>query len=257
MTDERSPDPNKGGRDQYKRHIDGDITIRGQIETHVPPSAAEQHNTERDEDKRHARKNYVVGVLTLVIVVIYAGLTAWQGWLTRAAIRDAREHFTADQRPYVWNSGIKVGPITAGQTDRISADIFFGNYGKSPALNEKGRGKIFFGPNAKLEADKWFREQEGQRFGDNDTGSVIVLPPGVITDSSQLKPSAGSFTSIFSDGIPTADDVAYMGIHEGSIYIVHQEQYFDIAGNFYWSNMCWYNLLTKAVASCRYHNEIH
>ena len=113
MTDKPKPHANQGhagpdkdGREQYKRHIDGSITVRGEIETHVPPSAIQQHTAEREEDKRRAKKNYIVGVLTLVAVVIYAGIAAWQGWLTRKVMQIAQKTYDASERPYVGIKGV-------------------------------------------------------------------------------------------------------------------------------------------------------
>ena len=127
--------PDKGGRDQYKRHVDGDITIRGQVETYVPPGAAEQHNTERSEDKAQAKKNYVVGVLTLLVVVVYAGITFWQGCLTRSAVKQTGDQFLLDQRPWLSPKDVPIagGPVEPGAHFTVHLQVE--NTGKSPGIH--------------------------------------------------------------------------------------------------------------------------
>src|SRR5947209_6455946 len=90
-------EPDKSSKDQYKRHVDGDITIRGQIETHFPPEYVTQQNTEREEDKATHNKNFWVGVLTLIAVTVYAGFTLWQVLLTRESIDNNTKQFQIDQ----------------------------------------------------------------------------------------------------------------------------------------------------------------
>jgi hypothetical protein len=158
MTDKPKPhanqghaDPDKTGRDQYKRHIDGDITIRGQIETHVPPSAEQQRNTERAEDKRREKKKFIVELLTLAAVVIYAGIAGWQGCISRDLLTTTVKQFQADQRPYVVEDGMTMltfstkqkGPPIVGQPIEVS--VQFKNAGKTPALDVIVHRHLFFG----------------------------------------------------------------------------------------------------------------
>ncbi|MGA8212017.1 MAG: hypothetical protein WB799_00385 [Candidatus Sulfotelmatobacter sp.] len=149
-------DPDKGGRDQYKRHVDGDITVRGQIETHIPPDAAQQHNTEREEDKTRAKKNYVVGILTLVAVVIYAGIAGWQGCLNRSLVQISQRTFDTSQRPYIGDVGIQVvyqfkdaqGEVHTTQApvanaERLNMVATTKNYGPVPGTDFTVSWRIF------------------------------------------------------------------------------------------------------------------
>jgi len=70
------------------------------------------------------------------------------------ALNDARNNFIRDQRPYVMVASVKPAPLTVGM--RISVNLYWVNYGKSPAINAKGSGLIFFGPKAMQQADQWF-----------------------------------------------------------------------------------------------------
>jgi hypothetical protein len=78
-------DPQQNERDKYERHISGDIYVLGEIEAKRPPDLTQEHNTERKEDKAHQNKKFVVEILTLITVAIYAGLTCWQGCSTKHA----------------------------------------------------------------------------------------------------------------------------------------------------------------------------
>lgn len=132
-TNQGHADPNKGGRDQYKRHVDGSIAVRGEIETHVPQDAAQQHNTEREEDKTRAKKNYIVGVLTLVAVVIYAGITLWQGYLTRQISQTTQKEFAIQQRALVQITPRVLQTIDLADIKKLEFPIEIENLGNSTA----------------------------------------------------------------------------------------------------------------------------
>jgi hypothetical protein len=82
--------PDNGGRDKYERHIDGDITVRGQLEVHAPPDLVQKEDAERKDDKTHKKKEFIVSTLTLGFVILYAGLTAWQASSTKSAVTEAQ-----------------------------------------------------------------------------------------------------------------------------------------------------------------------
>jgi len=156
----------------------------------------------------------------------------------------------------MWHTLIKAAPIPDQPTDRLSADMFFNNYGKSPAINRIGKGKIFFGPNALNQALQWFEQFGKRRFITDETGTATVDPPGKEPSPDPDKPH-GDFTTMRSDTVPTAQDVIYIREHDDSMVIVHRMEYFDLSGNFYWSEACWRRLITGAWAGCRKHNELH
>src|SRR5258708_5737621 len=90
QSEQRHPDPNHNKAADHERYISGSVNVRGEIETKRPPDLAQEHNTERKEDNAHEKKKLVVEVATLVIVAIYAGLTAWQGCSTQEAANAAK-----------------------------------------------------------------------------------------------------------------------------------------------------------------------
>jgi hypothetical protein len=135
-------DPDKAGREQYKRHIDGDLTVRGQIETHFPPNLIEQHKTERKEDKGREKKKFIVEVLTLAAVVIYAGITFWQACLTKRGIENNAAQFWAENRP--WLTFRAESP----PDEKARVVVGFTNTGKTPATHATdvdARTRVIYG----------------------------------------------------------------------------------------------------------------
>jgi hypothetical protein len=68
-------DPHKNEGKQNERHVSGGIHVRGEIEAQLPPSLIEKYDAERTEDKVKDRKKFVVEILTLLVVAIYALFT--------------------------------------------------------------------------------------------------------------------------------------------------------------------------------------
>jgi len=73
------------------------VRITGTIKVGRDPSLTQEHNTERREDAASETKKYRVEIATLVVVIIYAGLTFWQGWLTRDIARTSQLQARAAQ----------------------------------------------------------------------------------------------------------------------------------------------------------------
>jgi hypothetical protein len=128
------PDQANGKHDECK--VRGDIYVRGEIESNRPASLTKEHSTEREEDKASARNNFRVGVGTLFAVTIYAGITFWQGCLTRESIDKNTKQFQVDQRGWV---SISVDPIIPVQNDvPILWPLHINNAGKTFVKNIEG-----------------------------------------------------------------------------------------------------------------------
>src|ERR1700690_1989077 len=72
------------------------------------------------------------GILALFAVLSFIAL-----WIQ---LIDARNNFRRDQRPYVWPSLMDPRPMEPQKP--IYVDVFFVNYGKTPAINQHGAGKV-------------------------------------------------------------------------------------------------------------------
>ena len=111
--DQRHADPNQTKAADHERHVSGNINVSGEIEAKRPPDLTQEHKTERKEDAAHEKKTFVMECITLFIVTIYAGLTAWQGCSTQnaakaaksaaetaaAGIAESQKQFRTDERP--------------------------------------------------------------------------------------------------------------------------------------------------------------
>jgi hypothetical protein len=230
-------DPDKGGRDQYKRHVDGDITIRGQIETHVPPDAANQHDTEREEDKAQAKKNYIVGMLTLIAVCVYAVITFWQGCLTRTAISDARENFAQDERARVGAVEYHL-TFPVGQPSTIA--IIVSNSGKTPAFNVHSEYGVEIVP-----------QGQKPRF---DYASPKL--PGNVESFSTMQ--AGMVLTLRTHSMVPVTDAVIASLTEGRTveYIYGDITYSDIFKHEHHAQFCaMVKLDLTHTADCKEHNE--
>jgi hypothetical protein len=128
------PDQTNGKHDECK--VRGDIYVRGEIESNRPASLSKEHYAEREEDKASARHNFWVGVGTFIAVAIYAGITFWQGRLTRESIDKNTEQFRVDQRAWV---SMSVDPVIPIQNDvQIMWPLHIHNVGKTFAKNIEG-----------------------------------------------------------------------------------------------------------------------
>jgi hypothetical protein len=245
MTDERSPDPNKGGRDQYKRHIDGSIRVSGQVEVHPPPDSIETENADREDQKSHRNKNFVVSVLTLMAVVFYAGLTFWQGTLLRDSIRNTNNNFQKDQRPYVWATDVT---YPAFPKDKIfSWGLKFSNYGRSPAVKLTTCSALRRMPGpapfqwifSHLSVPSLDTCENGQQF-------PSVLPPGKV-----------DFFTAVGDKVLSDDEVRIILDLDAGIVILGAFRYEDRDGNRYISKFCEFRLSNGTVANCPIYNEMN
>jgi len=157
--DHAATTPHENARDKYERHIDGDISVRGQIETHLPPDLRDKQDTERKEDKTHKKKDYRVSLLTLIAVAIYAGLTFWQGCLTRNLVLVSQRTYDASQRPYVginvirpqylWIDAAGVAsfeePRPKEPANGLQVEVEFKNFGPVPGSNFIAKWKVYVG----------------------------------------------------------------------------------------------------------------
>jgi len=273
MSDERHPDQHKGGKDQYKRHVDGDIRVSGQVEVHPPPSLAKEDETDRKDQRTSRNKNFIVSLLTLIAVVIYAGITFWQGRMTRESIDNNSRQFQIDQRPYLWDTNTTPQiDIEAGK--RMWVNIEMVDFGKSPALKVKIAGKIFVGPTAKADAYQWFEVLGNKPLTDPEQSETVVMPgiPSVFppklkeeaNKSVDGKPKAislggfggGGFFTLWSDGVLIQSDVDYILNTEESAVVVARLQYFDSFGNRHWSDLCMSRFTNGNIPHCARHNEV-
>jgi hypothetical protein len=210
--------------------------------------------------ERYQNRNLLLAWLTFGALFVYACTTigiyiatykaakAAEKAATAAqqSITTARELFQKDQRPYLWYSVIKPCPIARDKI--MCANIHFVNYGKSPAIREHGRGQIFFGKDALQQGDTWFAKLPPKT---PEGVATSIVPPGIPTEVDKAP-----FSSIFSDKTATISDLGYIVMHDAAVVWVAREEYYDISGNFYTSEICVLRLANGLLGHCEKHNEI-
>ncbi|MGB6386170.1 MAG: hypothetical protein WBE52_11525 [Terriglobales bacterium] len=245
--------------------------------------SAELHTPENIEGDRARRDNRQYGLqqwltvgtwLAFIAAAVYAGIAREQLRTAKSQFVEAQrvskeqfktaqdasaKQFQIDQRPYVWNSAIEA---RFDENQRIAfADIYLMDFGKSPAINERGMAAVFVGKLSLAKADNWFKERDKSRLTVKDAPAAI-LPPGI--PSNPLQTQAVERTH--SDAIPVADFNAALATDDGLV-IVARFEYFDGSGeSFYRSDMCWTRKVRGidkvgnpigGLVSCEKHNQVN
>jgi len=149
-----NPYKNSGQQDKRERTFN----IHGTIEAQPPQSLIDQHIAERKEDRRRESNKLLIEGLTLLAVVVYAGLTAWQVCLTRNLVIISQKTFNAANRPYIgvntfttqyaWESddgNFHVTSTPTTKSDRMDFIAEIKNFGPVPGTNYSGNWRVFVG----------------------------------------------------------------------------------------------------------------
>jgi hypothetical protein len=168
-------------------------------------------------------------------------------------VQMTRRNFVIDERPIVIAATIQ--PYV-GVGMQIMADIYFGNYGKSPALKARGRGRIFFGKNAMHDAYEWFEGEARKPLTRSIVGTGVIMPPGA-PSASEVENHTAHFSTLFSDTVLTKEEFDFVMANDFSAVVVLREEYYDQWGNRYWTDACWSHFANGAIPQCLEHNEVH
>lgn len=215
--------------------MNGNFQVRGAVEVGRSPSLTEEHTAERKEDATEEKKRYRVELFTLIIVLIYAGLTAWEAYLSWSSRNDAREHFTKDQSPYIW---IKPTLPIVRSNEKFVWNIDLLNYGKSPALNVRSCILGEWGTSAPSHINDLPPNLDG-------TECVTAISPSLV-----IPPGGDMFTSAGAGMIFTQKQAEIINSMDYGLVLHGISDYSDSSGNIYESAFCLSRLATGAVASC-------
>ena len=167
-----------------------------------------------------------------------------------AALVASKEQFAKDQRPYVWPAQLVMIPPKAGEQVRVN--VFFLNYGKTPALRETSLSKVlvFTSEEVRGQVDSYFDNFDETKISG---GSVFIVPPGILPDP--LKSEAR--TTARSDFVPnTQADADVIQKTDFSYAVIGVVIYYDAAGTHYRSDYCAMHLADGLMAWCPKHNDI-
>lgn len=240
--------PDNNGAGEQKRSISGNVHVSGEVLFEPGPKEELSRKAAADEEKTKYREKKWIERTTLLAVIVYATLTAWQAFTTQQIANLTRDQFTKDRRPYVWIYNVGVDPIEVGKP--VVASVVFENVGKSPALHVWDVSFITVGPKAESHMDASFKLFEmGAKLVPIGTASILLPENDPNTRFFSRPSSLETVTPELNDWL-TQHDTIMTG---GRIF------YQDMAGNTYQSDYCIYQTRLngfKGAAYCKEHNDI-
>ena len=241
---------NAGQKENTNRHV----YIEPGAKIDFVQDLRDKYDASQQDSTSHSQKILFWTKISAALLFIYAGLTFWQGYLTRESINNSSKHFQIDQRPYVWKLNyLPPKNIHIVANERMWINIHWVNYGKSPAVRTSVTGKIFVGPTAMQDADQWFTNLGVGPLVAQPSEEIIVVP-GIPSDPD--KP-VGGYSTIMTDDFLKQDDIDRMLHTSYSAAMVLRIQYYDMHGNRYWSDLCFSRYEVGSFPDCNRHNEIH
>jgi len=229
------------------------------------------HTRPQEDSTAHNKKTRLTNWLTLIAIVIYAGLTAWmaltsqniaklskdQFSLAHDQLLLARDQFTKDQRPYVWITRPSFDPLKANS--QLTGKVILRNFGKSPALNIRNDiSNIYYGPNASKSVDNILDGWKTFKIVHEGHPSITLPPENPQDPDSYLRLTVVGFVPEKGPNAPISDeDVRWISSHEGGAIMAGNIQYNDMAGNSYYTEYCIVRIMDGSNAPCSSHNEIH
>lgn len=170
------------------------------------------------------------------------GVYAFQLSAMRDAIAQTQRNFESDQAPVVWTSP---QPPVVEIGKRLTWDVPFSNYGRSPARNVRHCALLSLGPLG-LNALQTLPKPSAAICDNQPFHSMSVLPQG----------APGLYVSGVSPDNLGADDVEIIKKVDGGAIVYGIISYDDAVGHGYESSFCYYRLVTGAIMSCEKYNSI-
>lgn len=163
----------------------------------------------------------------------------------QATLDTTKSQFRADQRPYVWLQGppphTPIGVIGKDEND-FFWNVFYTNYGKSPAINLCHKAFLLTGENA---LDKVVDINRNTCGTDHVPKHGSILPP--------MRPE---WTSAPLGRPATDQEIKQWESTQYGIVVYGRFDYRDGFGNWYFSQFCMARQKNGAVANCEQHNRI-
>lgn len=212
---------------------------------------SEKDDNQRDEQQNNdisrlkKRVDFWIALLPTFMFIVAAGQAA----VAYYQLETNRTQFHQDQRPYVMSIA---APSDFVPNQMLMVNFRNGNYGKSPAIEAGGAGKVFFGDDAMQQADRWFKDELPQAIAGRNRS---ILPPN--TPASHVE---ARDTTLLSDRPVTGEELDALMKKSYSIVAVMRQAYRDTTGNEYWTDVCVANLVTgpnrMRIVECKNHNYV-
>jgi hypothetical protein len=133
------------------------MSIPGGVLISRSPDFKQEHDAERKQDGEKEKNNFWLAVATLGSLFVVAGLTFWQGWLTRKIVRISQKTYEVSERPYIGVEQFdaifiyvdKNGEPQASQNPRPDAIAYkwsarIKNFGPVPGTNFTTSMRVFW-----------------------------------------------------------------------------------------------------------------
>lgn len=139
--------PNQNASRSDTCNVSGDIRVSGEIETKLPPDFIEKCNADGKKSEARENKRFIVEIVTVILVFIYAGLTAWQASSASGQLKEARRSTDAAVQNFQMGQRAWIGTSSAEIPDPVPEKalvwrITYKNFGNSPAMNVQIRETI-------------------------------------------------------------------------------------------------------------------
>lgn len=134
------PTPRDDSARKQDCRISGKVDVDRVIEANISRGFINQYKAARNENTPRDNWRFFLEILTLIALLVYAALTAWQGCSSQKILDVTRDQFREATRPRVVIQGFRIANISGGEIGKpmagkpVVADIVFKNIGKSVAL---------------------------------------------------------------------------------------------------------------------------
>jgi hypothetical protein len=100
--------PDQQNAAKQKCNVPDRVQVHGEIQVNLHPDIKEADAAKEAKSDSRERTKRILEVSTLFAVLVYSGLTAWQGYMTRALVKTAQDTYEAADRPYIGFGDVEV-----------------------------------------------------------------------------------------------------------------------------------------------------
>lgn len=262
--------PDHGGGDPQKRKVTGEIRVSGSVETNITSGFIEQYKAAKNENTPRDNWRFVVEVITLIVLLAYAGITAFiylaNNTSAKAALSAAN---TADSTLRLTERAwivVKLNPpfdfTKFPDKAPVTLNVTFLNTGKTPAWNVKGTIAANLMPTS-YSPDFSYQTGSGEEVTLGGTMSpdhpiIMAITPKITRDNLTISSETGPVGEA-----ATVSENLRINIRKNAWYLAINGRvtYDDIFGDHHWVQFC-FPLgndttfgFTKANMDCTKYND--
>lgn len=242
---------NQKEADKQKREADErpplpPLAINLSAELSEPEAEKAERKTRWERDHRQQVLLTWGTWLAFIAAAVYAGIAAYQ-------VRENRRALIISERPYMMVAKHKRMDtiLELPSEHQIFVNLWWVNYGKSPAVNATQVGEVFVGADAMEQADAYFAHL-GDRPLTNKS-LIYTFPPTVPADIEHDT----QFSTLKSSQTLNDDQLKAIEPLKFGFVVASRMEYYDMFGNRYWTDSCVSHFPNGTMPHCPKHNEVH